>query len=116
MKHIALSMTLVAALLCCSCRTNGPKNGITPQQAFEGISNYCRSEYDWSAAEDNDSIMTLEMGEETDTEYQVVFRSYTGAYVHFYIDKKSGATRMVEYVPALGIEEAAGTLQLKDYL
>ena len=116
MKHIALSLAFVAALMCCSCRNNSAKNGITPEQALEGVSNYCHGEYDWSAAEDNASIMTLEMGEETETEYQVVFRSYTGAYVYFYVDKKSGTTRMVEHVPALGITEESGTIELKDYL
>ena len=84
MKRIALSLALAAALLCCSCRNNAAKSGITPEQAFEGISNYCRS--------------------------------YTGAYVYSYVDKKSGTTRMVEHVPALDITEEAGTIELKDYL
>lgn len=102
--------------MCGSCRNNGAKSGITPEQAFEGVGNYCRGEYGWSTAEDNASMMNLEMGEETETEYQVIFRSYTGAYVYFYVDKKSGTTRMVEHVPALDITEEAGTIELKDYL
>ena len=116
MKHIALSLALVAALMCCSCRSNAAKSGITAEQALEGVCNYCRNEYDWSRAEDNASLMTIEMGGETETEYQVVFRSYTGAYVYFYVDKKSGTTRMVEHVPNLDITEEAGSLELKDYL
>ena len=56
------------------------------------------------------------MGEETDTEYQVIFRSYTGAFVYFYVDKESGTARMIEYVPALEIEEEAGTINIFDYL
>jgi hypothetical protein len=46
----------------------------------------------------------------------VVFRSYTGALVHFYVDKANGMTRMVESVPALGVEEEAGKNNLFDYL
>ena len=84
--------------------------------AYEGVSNYCHSEYDWSIAEDNPEIMTLEMGEETDSAYQVVFRSYTGALVYFYVDKASGSTRMVEYVPNLDIKNDAGTINLFDYI
>ena len=84
--------------------------------AYEGVSNYCHSEYDWSIAEDNPDIMTLEMGEETDSAYQVVFRSYTGALVYFYVDKASGSTRMVEYVPTLDIQNDAGTINLFDYI
>ena len=84
--------------------------------AYEGVSNYCHSEYDWSIAEDNPDIMTVEMGEETDSAYQVVFRSYTGALVYFYVDKASGSTRMVEYVPTLDIQNDAGTMNLFDYI
>ena len=84
--------------------------------AYEGVSNYCHSEYEWSIAEDNPDIMTLEMGEETDSAYQVVFRSYTGALVYFYVDKASGSTRMVEYVPTLDIQNDAGTINLFDYI
>ena len=88
---------------------------ITEEMAYEGVSNYCHSTYDWSIAEDNPDIMTLELGEETDSAYQVVFRSYTGALVYFYVDKASGSTRMEEYVPALDIKNDAGTINLFDY-
>jgi hypothetical protein len=83
--------------------------------AYEGVSNYCHSAYDWTVAEDYPDSMTLEMGEETDSAYQVVFRSYTGALVYFYVNKASGSTRMEEYVPALDIRNDAGTINLFDY-
>ena len=104
----------IVALMCIAAV--GCKSGITADMAYEGVSNYCHSAYDWSVAEDNPAIMGLEMGEETDTEYQVVFRSYTGALVYFHVDKASGSTRMVEYVPALDITEEAGTIDIHDYL
>ena len=46
----------------------------------------------------------------------MVFRSYTGAFVYFYVEKTSGTTRMEEYVPALDIKEEAGTIDIFDYL
>jgi len=46
----------------------------------------------------------------------VVFRSYTGATVHFYVDKHTGVTRMVEKVPLLDIENETGRINLFDYL
>lgn len=92
------------------------KNHITEETAYEGVLNYCRTVYDWSIAEDNPDIMYLELGEETETEYQVIFRSYTGTFVYFHVDKSSGTTRLTEYVPNLGIEEDAGTIELYDYL
>ncbi|MBR1401578.1 MAG: hypothetical protein IJ604_07025 [Prevotella sp.] len=89
---------------------------ITAEMAYEGVDNYCHKEYDWSVAEDNPDMMYIQMGEETETEYQVVFRSYTGAFVYFYVDKTSGTTTMVEKVPNLDVEEKSGTINLFDYL
>ena len=60
--------------------------------------------------------MSVTMGEETDSAYQVVFRSYTGDLVHFYVNKTSGTTRIIEKVPSLNVEEDAGTIELFDYL
>ena len=115
MKHIAFSFILTAMLLC-SCGSNTTKSEITAEMAFEGVSNYCHSEYDWSIAKENPSIMYVQMGDETDSAYQVVFRSYTGAFVNFYVDKASGTTRMEEYVPTLNVRNEAGTINLFDYL
>ena len=89
---------------------------ITKEMAYESVNNYCHKEYDWSVAKDNPDIMYVQMGEETDSAYQVVFRSYTGAFVNFYVNKKSGTTRMEEYVPTLDIRNEAGTIDIFDYL
>lgn len=119
MKRITLSFLFVVLFLC-SCHNSNTSQmqstDITAEMAYEGVNNYCHSEYDWSMAKDNPSIMNVEMGEETESEYQVVFRSYTGALVYFYVDKASGSARMVEYVPTLNIESEAGTINLFDYL
>ena len=96
--------------------SDSPRNSISEQMAYDGVYNYCHSAYDWSIAEDNPDIMSLEMGEENETEYQVVFRSYTGAFVYFYVDKANAETRLVECVPSLGIEEETGRINLYDYL
>jgi hypothetical protein len=84
--------------------------------AYEGVNNYCHSTYDWSVTEENPSIMYVTMGEETDSTYQVIFRSYTAAMTYFYVNKANGSTRMLEQVPALNIENEAGTINLFDYL
>ena len=127
-KYRVFTFVFVALFLC-SCHNNQADvaqssvaqtedtlRTITKEMAFEGVNNYCHKEYDWSVAKDNPDIMYVEMGEETDSAYQVVFRSYTGAFVHFYVDKTSGTTRMVEKVPSLNVEEDAGTINLFDYL
>ena len=84
-------------------------NRITKEMAYEGVYNYCHSEYDWSIAKDNPSIMYVTMGDESETEYKVIFRSYTGAFVYFYVDKSNGNTRMIEYVPNLNVESQLPT-------
>ena len=128
LKFIAFTFVFLVLFLC-SCRNNKADvaqssdaqtedtlRTITADMAYEGINNYCHSAYDWSVAKDNPDIMYLTMGEETDSAYQVIFRSYTGAFVHFYVKKTSGTTRMVEKVPSLNVEEDAGTIELFDYL
>ena len=128
MKNLAFTLIFIALFLC-SCNSNRANDTqssdvqtedtlrtITADMAFEGVNNYCHKEYDWSVAKDNPDIMYVEIGKETDSAYQVVFRSYTGAFVHFYVDKTSGTTRMVEKEPSLNVEEDAGTINLFDYL
>ena len=114
MKRIGFSFML-AALLLCSCGVSTWKGPITVEMAYEGVENYCHSEYDWSVAEENPNMMKIEMGEETDSAYQVVFHSYTGALVYFYVEKASGTTKIVEYVPNLDVKNEVGTINLLDY-
>ena len=126
MRYIAFTFICIAMSIC-SCRNNqagaaqssdvqteDTLRTITAEMAYEGVSNYCHSAYDWSAAEADPDIMYLTMGEETDSAYQVIFRSYTGAFVHFYVNKTSGTTRIVEKVPSLNVEEEVGTIELFD--
>ena len=62
------------------------------------------------------AAMSVAMGDDMESEYKVIFRSYTGALVYFYVDKASGKTRIVEHVPTLNIENEVGTINLFDYL
>lgn len=112
-------LIILVTLLLCSCGPKGTQKAqskITAEMAYEGVNNYCHSEYDWSIAKDNPDIMYVQMSEENDSAYKVVFRSYTGAFVNFYVDKTSGTTRMEEYVPTLDVKSDAGTIDIFDYL
>ena len=102
-----------------SSETSGaevPQTGITAEMAVEGVNNYCHSRYDWSIAEENPDIMYVKMGEESDTAYQVIFRSYTGSFVYFTVDKASGMTTMKEVVLIVEVEREGGEFSLYDYL
>ena len=114
MRYTSLVILVIITLLLGGCRKK--TDGISAQMAYEGVSNYCHSEFDWSPAQENPSIMYVTLADSTDTEYKVVFRSYTGALTYFHVDKATGSTRMVEFVPALNIENEAGTINLRDYL
>ncbi|MBP5426823.1 MAG: hypothetical protein J6Y29_02875 [Clostridiales bacterium] len=95
---------------------NVTERKITAEIAYEGVNNYCHSAYDWDVVKDNPSIMYVKMGEDTESEYQVIFRSYTGSFVYFYVNKLNGIVRIIDKVPTLGVESEEGTFNLYDYL
>ena len=104
--------SLVVAPLKDAVIQESKETALTAEMALQGVSNYCHEAYDWSAAAENPELMSVTLGKETETEYEVIFRSYTGSYVYFHVDKASGETRMTEVVPTLGIEEDAGSIQI----
>ena len=65
--------------------------------AYKGVANYCQHEFDWTPATEDCITMYVTMGQETDSTYQVIFRSYTAALTYFYVNKANGSTRLVEY-------------------
>ncbi len=87
---------------------------ITKEMALEGTGNYCRLAYGWTGGDGDGSY--LSSGDETDSELIVVFRSYTGTVVTFFVEKADGSTRITEYVPILSTETEAGTIDLFDYI
>lgn len=113
MKPFALFFAL-SLLLLSSC--GGKTAVITADMAREGVSNYCHSNYDWSPAREHPDLMYVTLGDETDSTFQVIFRSYTGSFTYFQVNKSGGRTKMTEYVPALDIEQDAGTIELLDWL
>ncbi len=93
-----------------------PQPEITEEMAYVGVNNYCHITYDWSIAEEIPDIMYVVNWDETETEYVVMFRSYTGAHEYFYVDKASGVTRIVSYEPVQQKETDEGTINIWDYL
>jgi len=108
MKPLIVVYSLLMMLFCCSCGSGHPDRRVTEENAYEGVSNYCHQMFEWSIAQENPSIMYVEMGVESDSTYEVT--------VHFYVDKHTGVTRMVEKVPLLDIENETGRINLFDYL
>lgn len=96
--------------------TAAPQTEITEEMAYAGVNNYCHITFDWSIAEEIPDMMYVVNCGETETEYVVKFRSYTGAYEYFYVDKASGVTRIVSYEPVQQKETDEGTINIWDYL
>ena len=115
LKQLIVLFTL-SFVFFCSCGSGHSKQRITAEKAYEAVSRYCHDAYDWSIAKDNPNMMYVKMGEESDSTYEVEFRSYTGASVLFFVNKTTGTTRMVEKEPLLNIEKEAGTMNVFDYL
>ena len=92
---------------------SGPK--VTQEMAYLGVYNYCQHEYG-NVSESAASMMSLEMSDVSESGYQLIFHSYTGALVYFSVDSASGTTKMTEVVPALNITSDAGTINLFDFL
>lgn len=55
-------------------------------------------------------MMYVEMGEETDTEYQVTFRSYTGSLTYFYVNKSDGKQELSSMSQHLILKKSQGQL------
>ena len=114
MKKVLIILTICFVLFGCSKVEEEPK--ITSDVAYEGVNNYCHDNYDWSIANENPDIMYVKMGEETDTEYVVVFRSYTGSFVNFYVNKKDGKTRVVEESQLTNETNELEQINILDYI
>ena len=99
-----------------NANTDASNDQITKDIAYEGVNNYCKSNYNVNGSTKESSGTYIQMGDETETEYKVIFRSYTGAFIYFYVAKLNGITKMVEYVPNLNIEREIGTINIFDYL
>ena len=132
-KSCLISIMLVSVLLLFACTTSNNViesisnieststdanaiEKITKEMAYNGVNNYCHQNFDWDIAKENPDTMYVEMGEDTDTEYQVIFRSYTGSITYFYVNKSDGNTKIVEHVPALDIKKESGTINIFDYI
>ena len=96
--------------------TVAPRTAITQEMAYAGVDNYCHTTYDWSIAEEIPDIMYVVNWDETETEYVVMFRSYTGAHEYFHVDKASGVTKITSYEPVQQTETDEGTINIWDYL
>ena len=84
-----------------------PDAPITEEQALSAVKNYCHiNNPDLSDIEkEGEYTVYWEIESEDDDEIVVIFRSYTGALIRYYIEPVSGDTYVTEYVPGITSEE-----------
>lgn len=93
---------------------------ITEEQAAEAIRNYCISENPELAemVESEDNMAYWDASTTDAGEICVLYRSYTGALIRYYVNPETGDTYVTEQVPGIIDEEQKTdeTLNIKDYI
>ncbi|SFI30635.1 hypothetical protein SAMN04487830_1404 [Pseudobutyrivibrio sp. OR37] len=112
MKKKIVTLVLVVACMLMACGKT-VKNDDT---ALAAVKSYCYENYpDIKEAE---SMVYWNIESSDDKQIVVLFRSYTGALVRFYIDSASGDTYITEYVDGITPEEeeTGETFNIKEYM
>ena len=96
------------------------KGGLSDEQALAAIRNYCIAvNPDLESITSTEEFPTYwELASSDAREVVVLFRSYTGALVRYYIDRSTGSTSVTEFVPGITPEEqrTGESLNVWDYL
>ena len=130
---ILTSLLAAAMLIGCSSGTDPKKDTenvsasesvnmdekLTDEQALSAIRNYCYAENpdlkDMEESGDYTIYWDISSGDEK--EVVVLYRSYTGAEIRYYIDRSSGDTYVTEFVSGITEEEerTEENFNVKDY-
>ena len=98
----------------------GSESMLSDEQALKAIRNYCIAvNPDLESLADTEEFPTYwELASSDEHEVVVLFRSYTGALVRYYIDRSTGDTYVTEFVPGITPEEVRTeeSLNVRQYL
>ena len=98
----------------------GTAEKLSDEQALTAVRNYC-----FTINPDLESVVNAEeypvyweIAANDGQEIVVLFRSYTGAQVRYYIDRTTGETSVTEFVPGITPEEqkTEESFNVRDYL
>ncbi len=95
-------------------------NEITQDQALEAIKNYCYANNPdlESLAESEDVTVYFDVSTNEANEIVVLYRSYTGAQIRYYVNPTSGEVYVTELVPGIidNEQRTDESFNVKDYL
>ena len=92
---------------------------LSDDQALSAVRNYCiSSNPDLESIAAQEYPVYWELASSDESEIVVLFRSYTGALVRYYIDRATGNTYVTDFVPGITPEEVRRdeSLNMWDYL
>ena len=75
------------------------EGGLTEEQAYDAVYQYADENYGMDTVEEYHGYLTYVEEQSSDEQYTFVLRSYTGAYVFFYVDANSGETYSEDLSP-----------------
>lgn len=88
-------------------------------QALAAIERFCREQNpDLNNMSQDEYSFYWELTSETEQEYVVTYRSYTGSFTYFHVNKATGEVTTMEYVPGITDGEVPGAeeFQIWDYI
>ena len=95
-------------------------DALTEDQALAAVKNYCLQQNPElkSKAESDETTVYWDASANDDGRIVVLFRSYTGAQIRYYVDLVSGEAYVTELVPGIIDEEqrTEESLNVRDYL
>ena len=116
---ITLLSLILLVLAGCGAQKDTVKE-ITDEQAISAIKNYCyNNQPDLKEIEESgDYEIYWDVVSSDEKEIVVLYRSYTGAQVRYYIDPVKGEVYVTEFVPGITDEEEKTdeSFNVRDYL
>ena len=88
-------------------------------QTLAAIERFCREQNpDLNNMSQDEYSFYWELTSETEQEYVVTYRSYTGSFTYFHVNKETGEVTTMEYVPGITDGEVPGAeeFQIWDYI
>ncbi len=116
MRKTTIALCLLLSVFLAACG----KKALTEEQALSAVKRYCLSNDPalQSIVDAGEYPVYWELSDGGGRELVVLYRSYTGAMLRYYIDPDSGETYVTEFVPGITPEEERTDerLNVRDYL
>lgn len=94
---------------------NSKINKLDEDTALQLVVNYCMTNYNFNPYEEAEALTYITVVDSSKDKCEIIYRSYTAAIVHFNVNLNTGIADSYTEVPAMGIVEENGSVNLMDY-